>query len=81
MGWREALGLAPGVELKAGASNEDDEYYGMSQASAARLAQEIIDTPQVEHLQRAVDLEREFGRANRPRRNRHLDGYGDPRRS
>lgn len=46
--------------LRPGASNPelDAELYGIGQAQAARLAERILATPDVEHAQRRADLER-----------------------
>jgi len=71
----------PGDELRSGASNEDDETYGLHPTAAAKLAEEILAAPEEEHAQRKVDLDRAHGRDTAPHRNRHLDGYGDTRRS
>jgi hypothetical protein len=67
------------ADLKSGASNEDDEYeYGISQAHASRIADEIL----ADHAKYGEAHEADSGVSKPgPRRNLHLDGdgYGEGR--
>jgi hypothetical protein len=59
--------------LHPGASNEaDEDVYGISQRTAARIADAIL----AEDVAPSSDGSPTSGSS---RRNRHLDGYGDPR--
>jgi len=63
-------------ELRPGASNPelDAEMYGLSGVQAARLAERILATPEVEIAQRGVDLTRAHA-VVRARKSRGNDGH------
>jgi hypothetical protein len=64
-----------GEDLKPGASNEDDHYH-LSGPRLARLAEDILATPEEQILQEGVEL----AEGRRPRGGPGLpEGYADPR--
>jgi hypothetical protein len=72
MAWREDS------ELRPGASNVNDEYAGdVTREHAARIADGILS--QVARYGDAREEPKPYTLGRSTRRNRHLDGYGNPR--